>query len=60
MMNFVYLHRIKLYFGSMSLILSMAYIYEDYLSILYGVICSVFLFILKKYDRLVRVLNYWF
>ena len=60
MMDFSVKHRITLLYISMGLILIHAYLQEEYAVMAYGVISSVVVLYLKRYKRLIEILNRWF
>lgn len=59
MMDFSVKHRITLLYISMSLILILAYLKEEYAVMAYGVTSSVLVMSLKRYKRLIEILNRW-
>jgi hypothetical protein len=60
MMDFIVKHRITLLYISMGLIVIQAYLQEEYAVMAYGVISSVVVLYLKRYKRLIEILNRWF
>jgi hypothetical protein len=60
MMDFSVKHRITLLYISMGLIVIQAYLQEEYAVMAYGVISSVVVLYLKRYKRLIEILNRWF
>lgn len=60
MMNFIFKHSITLLYISMGLIVIQAYLQEAYGVMAYGVIASVLVLYLKRYKRLIELLNRWF
>lgn len=60
MMDFSVKHQIKLLYISMGLIVIQTYLQEEYAVMAYGVISSVLVLYLKRYKRLVEILNRWF
>ena len=60
MMDFSVKHPITLLYISMGLILIQAYLQEEYAVMAYGVISSVLVLYLKRYKRLIEILNRWF
>lgn len=60
MMDFSVKHRITLLYISMGLIVIQAYLQEEYAVMAYGVISSVLVLYLKRYKRLIEILNRWF
>ena len=60
MMDFSVKHPITLLYISMGLIVIQAYLQEEYAVIAYGVISSVVVLYLKRYKRLIEILNRWF
>lgn len=60
MMDFNVKHQIKLLYISMGLIVIQAYLQEAYGIMAYGVISSVVVLYLKRYKRLIEILNRWF
>ena len=60
MMDFSVKHRITLLYISMGLIVIHAYLQEEYAVMAYGVISSVLVLYLKRYKRLIEILNRWF
>ena len=60
MMNFIFKHSITLLYISMGLIVIQAYLQEEYAVMAYGVISSVLVLYLKRYKRLIEILNRWF
>ena len=60
MMDFSVKHRITLLYISMGLIVIQAYLQEEYAVMAYGVISSVLVLYLKRYKRLIEILNLWF
>ena len=60
MMDFSVKHRITLLYISMGLIVIQAYLQEEYAVMAYGVISSVLVLYLKRYKRLIEILNKWF
>lgn len=60
MMNFIFKHSITLLYISMGLIVIHAYLQEAYGVMAYGVISCVLVLSLKRYKRLVEILNRWF
>lgn len=60
MMDFILKHPITLLYISMGLILIQAYLQEEYAVMAYGVISSVVVLYLKRYKRLIEILNRWF
>ena len=60
MMDFSVKHQIMLLYISMGLIVIQAYLQEAYGVMAYGVIASVLVLYLKRYKRLIEILNRWF
>ena len=60
MMDFIVKHQIMLLYICMGLIVIQAYLQEEYAVIAYGVISSVVVLYLKRYKRLIEILNRWF
>ena len=60
MMDFIVKHRITLLYICMGLIVIQAYLQEEYAVMAYGVISSVVVLYLKRYKRLIEILNKWF
>ena len=60
MMDFIVKHQIMLLYISMGLIVIQAYLQEEYAVMAYGVISSVVVLYLKRYKRLIEILNRWF
>lgn len=60
MMDFIVKHPIMLLYISMGLIVIQAYLQEEYAVMAYGVISSVLVLYLKRYKRLIEILNRWF
>ncbi len=60
MMDFSVKHPITLLYISMGLIVIQAYLQEEYAVMAYGVISSVVVLYLKRYKRLIEILNKWF
>ena len=60
MMDFSVKHHITLLYISMGLIVIQAYLQEEYAVMAYGVISSVVVLYLKRYKRLIEILNRWF
>ena len=60
MMDFSVKHPITLLYISMGLIVIQAYLQEAYAVMAYGVISSVLVLYLKRYKRLIEILNRWF
>ena len=60
MMDFSVKHPIMLLYISMGLIVIQAYLQEEYAVMAYGVISSVVVLYLKRYKRLIEILNRWF
>ena len=60
MMDFIFKHSITLLYISMGLIVIQAYLQEAYGVMAYGVIASVLVLYLKRYKRLIELLNRWF
>lgn len=60
MMDFIVKHQIMLLYISMGLIVIQAYLQEEYAVMAYGVISSVLVLYLKRYKRLIEILNRWF
>ncbi len=60
MMDFIVKHQIMLLYISMGLIVIQASLQEAYGVIAYGVIASVLVLYLKRYKRLIEILNRWF
>lgn len=60
MMDFSVKHPITLLYISMGLILIHAYLQEAYGVMAYGIISSVLVLYLKRYKRLIEILNRWF
>lgn len=60
MMDFSVKHQIMLLYISMGLIVIQAYLQEEYAVMAYGVISSVVVLYLKRYKRLIEILNRWF
>lgn len=60
MMDFSVKHPITLLYISMGLIVIQAYLQEEYAVMAYGVISSVVVLYLKRYKRLIEILNRWF
>lgn len=59
MMDFIFKHSITLLYISMVLIVIHAYLQEEYGVMAYGVISSVLVMSLKRYKRLIEILNRW-
>ncbi len=59
MMDFSVKHRITLLYISMGLIVIQAYLQEAYGVMACGVISSVLVLYLKRYKRLIKILNRW-
>ncbi|MFW9620283.1 MAG: hypothetical protein ACMV0K_12485 [Sulfurospirillum sp.] len=60
MMDFIVKHQIMLLYICMGLIVIQAYLQEEYAVMAYGVISSVVVLYLKRYKRLIEILNRWF
>lgn len=60
MMDFIVKHQIMLLYICMGLIVIQAYLQEEYAVMAYGVISSVLVLYLKRYKRLIEILNRWF
>ena len=60
MMDFSVKHQIMLLYICMGLIVIQAYLQEEYAVMAYGVISSVLVLYLKRYKRLIEILNRWF
>ena len=60
MMDFSVKHPIMLLYICMGLIVIQAYLQEEYAVMAYGVISSVLVLYLKRYKRLIEILNRWF
>lgn len=60
MMDFIFKHSITLLYISMGLIVIQTYLQEEYAVMAYGVISSVLVLYLKRYKRLIKILNRWF
>mgnify|MGYP000331905802 FL=1 len=60
MMDFSVKHQIMLLYICMGLIVIQAYLQEEYAVMAYGVISSVVVLYLKRYKRLIEILNRWF
>jgi hypothetical protein len=60
MMDFSVKHPITLLYICMGLIVIQAYLREEYAVMAYGVISSVVVLYLKRYKRLIEILNRWF
>lgn len=60
MMDFSVKHQIMLLYICMGLIVIQAYLREEYAVMAYGVISSVVVLYLKRYKRLIEILNRWF
>ena len=59
MMDFSVKHQIMLLYICMGLIVIQAYLQEEYAVMAYGVISSVVVLYLKRYKRLIEILNRW-
>ena len=60
MMDFIVKHQIMLLYICMGLIVIQAYLQEEYAVMAYGIISSVVVLYLKRYKRLIEILNRWF
>ena len=60
MMDFIVKHQIMLLYICMGLIVIQAYLQEEYAVMAYGVISSEVVLYLKRYKRLIEILNRWF
>lgn len=60
MMDCIMKHRIVLFLISMTLVLTMAYIKEEYTIIIYGMVSSVGVMFLRKHTKLHQAIDCWF
>ena len=60
MMDFIVVHRIKLFYISMSLVCLMTYYHEAYDALLYGDVCMVGVMVLRPYKHLFKTIEHWF
>ena len=62
MMDFIVVHRIKLFYISMSLVLLWASYHEAYAydALLYGVLCMVGIMVGRPYKYFFKTIEHWF
>ncbi len=60
MMDYIMKHRIALFVTSMTLVLTMAYIKEEYTVIVFGMMSSVGVIFFRKHTKLHLAINCWF
>lgn len=60
MMDFIVVHRIRLFYISMSLVLVWAYYHEAYDALLYGSGCMVGVMVGRSYKHLFKKRGHWF
>lgn len=60
MIDCIMKHRIALFAISMTLVLTMAYIQEEYTVIVFGMVSSVGVMFLRKHTKLHQAIDCWF
>lgn len=60
MMDYIMKHRIALFWISMTLVLTMAYIQAEYTVIVFGMVSSVGIMFFRKHTKLHQALDCWF